>query len=144
MLEAFRNEVMRPIRLYLNFGHGMRNAADLDEVLGQPDEYFKTEDKELRAEDQTLAYIQMLSAMVLSILGEYDGYRWLGSMLVTDHLNRKLTVSRFLALLTNGEVGSSEPQMTSRSQAISWARRIYSRDVHARSWLLDLAEANDV
>jgi hypothetical protein len=79
--------------------------------------------------------------MVLSILGNYEGYRHLGALLVTENLNRKLAISRFLSIATDGQIGASEARIPSRSDATNWATRIYHGEVEIRSRLQDVAQA---
>jgi hypothetical protein len=139
-LDDFTSEVTGAIAPFLSFALVVNRQVQLDEVLEHPNDYYRFETVEEPIQTQTLGQVRMLGAMVLSILGNYEGYRQLGALLVTENLNRKLAISRFLSIATDGQIGASEPRIPSRSDATNWATRIYHGELEIRSRLQDVAQ----
>jgi hypothetical protein len=139
-LERFRDRIGRASQRFLTAGRIGVLEIGPDVVLRQPELYFRTEEKELAAAGQAAAFARMLAAIILAISGDFDGHKWLAAMLVTDQMNRKLTIARFLGLLTDGQVGWMGTELPSRSQALNWAKQIATRDISVRSRLFELAE----
>lgn len=139
-LETFRDRIGQASQRFLTAGRIGALEIGPDLVLRQPELYFGTEEKGLAAASQAAAFTRMLAAIILAISGDFEGHKWLAAMLVTDQMNRKVTIARFLGLLTDGQVGWMGTELPSRSQALNWAKQIATRDISVRSRLFELAE----
>ncbi len=72
----------------------------------------------------------MFAGMVASVLGTRRGVKALVSLLITEPLNRKLTVSYFLGNLTNGGLGTVYKAIPSKQEVVAWASRMNEIEVH--------------
>ncbi|GEM_PF-5158674 len=89
---------------------------------------------------ETYNYQLMLAAILASVLGDTRGILHLGALLVTESLNRKLSISYFLGNLTDGVVGTMYKEIPSKEQVTVWAERILKGDVKLEPILKDLAQ----
>jgi hypothetical protein len=70
------------------------------------------------------AYDLMLICFLGSLDGDRDAMLWLTFLMVRGGINRQLTISRFLALTTSGDIGSLGEDPPDREMVLSWAARM--------------------
>lgn len=112
-------------------------------VLREPKSLYQASRPEKISPSDELTVLRRTYACILgTIMGDENALLQLGSLLVTEPVNSKLVISRFLSLLTDGEIGASKGAIPHKAQVLQWVDAISERRVKlAVSWEL-LAQAN--
>lgn len=98
-------------------------------------------DEKVPRSDETLSYHRMLAAMIASLQGNERGLAWLGALLITQPINRKITITYFLGNLTDGDIGSYRKEIPSREQVLNWVDQIRARSVPLKPLIAEVARA---
>ena len=118
--EYFRNKISPQVYTALSFQPWQQRR---EEVLSLPENHLRWEPWE-DPEEEIWAHYRLQSAVVATVMGDREQLRTLTAQLITEPMNRKLTISYFLGNLTDGKVGLIYKQLPTKSQVVQWVHEI--------------------
>jgi hypothetical protein len=96
-----------------------------DQILSSPEENYAADDEPLGPAVDNAAYRLMLNSFLMSFLQARVCLPWLGVLLVRGRIDRQLTISRFLSLLTEANISPfSQDRPPSRDAVLEWVEVI--------------------
>ena len=99
------------------------------QIIENPEAYYNQSGDNFRPptpEAELRRYQQWNAATIAASRGDRRGLIHLGAFLATEHVDKKMTMHRFLGLLTNGQVGHAETtfHFPNRAEDLRWISTI--------------------
>ena len=113
--EKFKSEANDKMSQYLHNKWSQR----WDKFLSDPEQKLRWEPWD-DPEDEIRSHYSLQAAIVASIMGDSLELMTLRAQLISEPMNRKLTITYFLGNLTEGKVGLVYKELPSRSQILRW------------------------
>lgn len=118
--EYFRDKISLQVYTVLSFQDWQQRRA---EVLSLPEKHLRWEPWE-DPEEEIWAHYRLQSAVVATVMGDQEQMRTLAAQLITEPMNRKLSICYFLGNLTDGIVGLTYKELPTKAQILQWVRVI--------------------
>jgi hypothetical protein len=101
-------------------------------------------DENVSPASEIFSYHRMLAAIVASLRGDRIGLEWLGALLITEPINRKLAITYFLGNLTDGSVGTKNKVIPTKAQVVEWTDQIRTHSITLTPLIAKLAFVPEV
>jgi hypothetical protein len=100
-----------------------RLELDPIRVLHEPNKFLSWEPHP-NPEQEISSHYQLQWAILAAVMGLHGALETLAAQLVTEPMNRKLTIAYFLGNLTEGRVGSPHKELPTKAQILQWLEEI--------------------